>query len=109
VIDAVNALSNIVDNFKPGEVYNVGGGEFHDIETLAGYVVRASGADPALVSYQDSEPFTTKEKRIDNRKAVRDLDFHATVSLEEGIRRTVDWMRTVYQMGGSVVVNTDVL
>jgi dTDP-glucose 4,6-dehydratase len=109
VIDAVHALSNIVDNFKPGEIYNIGGGEFHDIETLAKYVLQAAKVDPALVSYAESEPFTTKEKRLDNSKAVRDLDFHVTVSLEEGIQRTVDWMRSIYQTGESVVINTDVL
>lgn len=109
VSDAVYALANICDNFKPGEVYNIGGGEFHDIETLAGYVIQATGADPGIVTYEDSEPFTTKVKDVDNSKAVRDLDFKVTVSLEEGVRRTVEWMRKVYQVDDKVVINTDVL
>jgi dTDP-glucose 4,6-dehydratase len=109
VSDAVFALANITDNFNPGEVYNIGGGEYHDIETLSEYVLEATGADPSLVSYKDAEPFTTKEKRIDNRKAVRDLDFRATVSLEEGVRHTVGWMRQVYKVGDPVVQNDDVL
>jgi len=109
VIDAVSSLANIVDQFKPGEVYNIGGGEFHDIETLSEYVLKATGADPSLVSYKESEPFTTKMKRIDNSKAVRELGFGVTVSLEEGIQRTVDWMREVYNVGEAVVINTDVL
>jgi dTDP-glucose 4,6-dehydratase len=97
VTDAVLALANIVDNFKPGEVYNVGGGEFHDIETLSDYVLEASGADPGLVSFKDGEPFTTKKKRIDNKKVKRDLGFKSSVSLKEGVRRTIEWMRQVYQ------------
>ena len=109
VSDAVSALSNIVENFKPGEAYNVGGGEFHDIETLSEYVLEATGADPALVSFEDAEPFTTKVKRVDNSKARRDLGFEVTVSLREGVQRTVDWMRGVYQVGSSPVVNTDVM
>ena len=109
VYDAVMSLANISNNFKPGEVYNIGGGDFHDIETLAEYVLQATGADPSLVTYQDAEPFTTKEKRIDNTKAVRDLDFKITVSLEEGVHRTVAWMREVYKRDASIVVNTDVL
>lgn len=108
VSDAVFALSNIVENFKPSEVYNIGGGDFHDIETLSGYVIQAAGADPALVSFKEAEPFTTKMKRIDNDKAKRDLGFKITVSLEEGVQRTVDWMRKVYQVDESVVINTDV-
>ncbi len=109
VSDAVSSLSNIVDNFRPGEAYNIGGGEFHDIETLSEYVLEATGADPALVSFKDAEPFTTKVKRVDNSKACRDLGFEVTVSLREGVQRTVDWMRGVYQVGGSPVVNTDVM
>jgi dTDP-glucose 4,6-dehydratase len=109
VSDAVRALANIAGNFKAGEVYNVGGGEFHDIETLSRYVIEATGADPSLVTYEEGEPFTTKVKRVDNRKATRDLDFTVTVSLAEGVRRTVEWMRQVYILGQSPVINTDVM
>lgn len=109
VTDAVHALANISDNFVPGEVYNIGGGEFHDIETLAGHVLEATGADPRLVTYRDGEPFTTKVKHVDNSKAVRDLDFAVTVSLEEGVRRTVEWMRRIYQADDKIVINTDIV
>jgi len=109
VTDAVDALANIINNFKPGEVYNIGGGEFHDIETLAQHVLKATGADPALVTYKDAEPFTTRIKRVDNTKARRELGFKVTVSLEEGVRRTVEWMRQVYNVDDRVVINTDVL
>ncbi len=109
VSDAVTALSNIVENFKPGEAYNVGGGEFHDIETLSEYVIEATGADPSLVSLEHGEPFTTKIKRVDNRKATRDLGFEVSVSLRDGVQRTVDWMRGVYKVGEMPVVNTDVM
>lgn len=109
VSDAVRALANIVDSFRPGEVYNVGGGEFHDIETLSEYVIEATGADPSLVSFEDGEPFTTKVKRVDNRKAAEDLGFEVTVSLQEGVKRTVDWMREVYDVSKFPVINTDVM
>jgi dTDP-glucose 4,6-dehydratase len=111
VTDAVFSLANILDQFKPGEIYNVGGGDFHDIETLAHYVLKATGASPALVTYKDSEPFTTKEKRLDNTKATRDLGFRITVSLDEGVQRTVDWMRKVYKVGEPTteILNLDVI
>ncbi len=109
VSDAVRSLANITNNFCEGEVYNIGGGDYHDIETLAEFVLQASGADRSLVSYQECEPFTTKEKRIDNSKACRDLDFHVTVPLEEGVKNTVDWMRQVYRPGSSEVLNLDII
>lgn len=113
VTDAVYALANICSNFKPGTVYNIGGGDFHDIETLAQYVLDATGADPALVTYEEGEPFTTKVKRIDNSKAKRDLGFETSVSLQEGVQNTVNWMREVYRVGHSeaekTVLNLDIL
>jgi dTDP-glucose 4,6-dehydratase len=109
VSDAVHTLANITENFREGEVYNIGGGDYHDIETLAEYVLQASGADHSLVTYKENEPFTTKEKRLDNTKASRDLGFQATVSLEEGVKRTVAWMRQVYRPGSPEVLNLDLI
>lgn len=109
VSDTVNALANIVNNFKQGEVYNIGGGDYHDIETLAEYVLQSTGADRSLVTYKDSEPFTTKEKQIDNNKARRDLGFQVTVSLEDGVHRTIEWMRQVYKPGSPELLNLDII
>jgi dTDP-glucose 4,6-dehydratase len=94
--DACRTLSNIVSNFKPGEVYNIGGNENHTIETLANIIWKHTGADTGLIRYEDSEILTTKHKKVDISKAVRDLDCHTTVSLEEGTKKTVDWMKKYY-------------
>src|SRR5437764_1887417 len=72
--DTVRTLANIVDNFKPGETYNIGGVHHHSIEELSDTVLKVTGADPSLVQYSDSEILTTKIKRVDISKALRDLD-----------------------------------
>ena len=95
--DTVNTLANIVDNFKPGETYNIGGSEFHSIEELADTVLKVTGADRSLVEYRESEKMTTKIKRVDTAKSVRDLGHRNTYSLEEGTRLTAEWMRSVYK------------
>jgi dTDP-glucose 4,6-dehydratase len=109
VSDTINALAGVASNFKNSEVYNIGGGDYHDIETLAEYVLKSTGADRSLVTYKDSEPFTTKEKCIDNTKARRDLGFQVTVSLENGVHRTVEWMRQVYKPGSPELINLDII
>lgn len=95
--DACHALANIVDNFRPGEIYNIGSTEYHSIEELARLVIDAAGADPALVTYAPSEKQTTRIKKVDIAKAVRDLDLRMTVDLATGVRRTVDWMKAAYR------------
>jgi dTDP-glucose 4,6-dehydratase len=95
--DTVRTLANIVDNFKPGEVYNIGGDRFHSIEQLSDVVLKVTGADPGLVQHRNSEILTTLIKKVDISKAVRDLDHKSTYSWEDGMQLTVKWMRDVYR------------
>jgi dTDP-glucose 4,6-dehydratase len=96
VDDTVRTLANISTSFKPGEVYNIGSDQYHSIEDLSDLVLKVTGADRGLVEYRDAEVLTTRVKKVDNSKAVRDLGHVASVTLEEGVRRTVAWMRKVY-------------
>ena len=97
--DSVRTLANVAGNFKPGGVYNIGGDQYHTIEAFSDLVLKVTGADPKLVEYRDSEILTTRDKRVDITKAVKELGHKTTVTLEEGIRRTVDWMRATHNVG----------
>jgi dTDP-glucose 4,6-dehydratase len=94
----VRTLANIVENFKPGETYNIGGDSEHTIEELSDAVLRVTSADPKLVEYRDAEILTTKDKRVDTSKSVRDLDHRNSYPLEDGLRLTADWMQRVYNL-----------
>jgi dTDP-glucose 4,6-dehydratase len=96
--DTVMTLANIADNFMPGETYNIGGRILHTIEQLSDTILSVTGADPHLVEYRESEILTTKDKRVDISKAIRDLNHQDTYTLEHGIRLTAEWMRSVYHL-----------
>jgi dTDP-glucose 4,6-dehydratase len=98
VEDTCRTFANIVDNFIPGEVYNIGGKEewVTDIEEVAEIILRATDADSRLANYQSAEPFTTRVKVVDFTKARRDLSHAPNVDIHEGVRRYVAWMRSVY-------------
>lgn len=96
--DTVRTVANIVDNFKPGETYNIGGSHQHTIEELSDAVLKVTGASPALAQYRDSEVLTTRHKPVDVSKAIKDLRHQDTYSLEEGLRITAEWMRGVYNV-----------
>lgn len=100
VSDTTRTLANIVDNFLPGEVYNVGGLDLHDMETPARMILEHLGKDESLVTFAEGEPFTTKEKRVDCSKAIRDLGHAPQVTIEEGIPRTLEWMKAYYKVMG---------
>ncbi len=94
--DACKTFSNIANNFKPGEVYNIGGSQQSTIEDLADITWRLSGASRALIEFKPAEILTKKDKIVDVSKSVKDLGHEDTTSLEEGISRTLDWMRSQY-------------
>lgn len=96
--DTVNTIANIVDNFKPGETYNIGGADYHSIEDLAEVILKVTGASPDLVRYRESEILTTKIKKVDISRAVRDLRHSNSYSLEAGVKLTADWMRKAYEL-----------
>jgi len=98
VEDSCRTWANIADHFIPGEVYSVAGRPEweQDIQAYSDLVLRAVGRDDSLVTYKDAEPFTTHQKPIDTSKAIRDLKHDPKVPPEEGIRRTVEWMKTLY-------------
>jgi len=100
VEDSCRTFANIVDHFIPGEVYNVAGRREweRDIKAYSDLILKIVGRDDSLVSYKEAEPFTTKTKPVDCSKAIRDLKHDPRVAPEEGIRRTVEWMRHQYSV-----------
>ena len=77
-------------------MYNIASTEYYDIKTLSDLVLKYAGKPESLVTYKEHEPQTTIDKKVDNSKAVRDLGLKTTVSIEEGIRRNVEWMKKIY-------------
>jgi len=98
VEDSCRTWANIAENFIPGEVYNVGGKPEWEMEIkdYSDLIIKSVGKDDSLVTYEASEPFTTKVKRMDFSKAVRDLKHNPVISPKEGIKRTVEWMKQYY-------------
>jgi dTDP-glucose 4,6-dehydratase len=98
VEDVCGALANIVNNFKPGEVYNLGGDQQYEIKYISDLILKTLGKDDSKVIYKEAEPFTTKIKTPDSSKAKKDLNFKLTVPVEEGIKRTVEWFKKTYSV-----------
>ena len=96
VSDTVRTLAALVGTFVPGEVYNIGGAVSHDMKQVSDLVLAALGKDDRLVTYADAEPFTTRDKRVDLRKAERELGHRPRVDLSQGLARTIAWMKRLY-------------
>lgn len=98
--DTAKTFANIVDNFIPGEAYNVGGNQEWemDIKEYSDLVLEATGKDDSIVTYEEAEPFTTKIKTMDFSKSIRDLKHNPKVKPKEGIQKTAEWMKWYYRL-----------
>lgn len=98
VEDTCRTFANIADNFKPGEVYNIGSSEewIINIEELAEIVLKETGASSKLMQCEGEELFTTRVKIVDFSKSRRDLKHEARIGIREGVARYVAWMREEY-------------
>ena len=98
VEDTCRTFANIVNNFRPGEVYNIGGKEEweHEIKYVSDCILRYLGKDDSKVVYKEAEPFTTKVKHMDFSKARRELNHDPYITLEEGLKKTIVWMKRTY-------------
>lgn len=94
--DCTRTLANIVDNFIPRRVYNIGGSRRHTIEELAEIIWNYTGADRNLINYCESEKMTTAHKIVNTDLAKNELKMMETISLEKGVEKTIDWMRSYY-------------
>ena len=90
--DAINALSNLVTHNKH-KIYNIGSGFAHSTEELVDTIWDISGADRSLIKVRGTEKVTSKIKLCDNARAVEDLGYKDTVTLREGIEKTLEWMK----------------
>ncbi len=96
VTDAAFTLATLVERFIPGEVYNIGSREVHDVKTASDIILSYLDQDDHMVNYRPCEPFTTRSKTVDISKAAADLGHAPKVSLADGLWRTLDWMKVRY-------------
>jgi NAD dependent epimerase/dehydratase len=89
------ARCGVVDDIE-GEVINLGTGVEISVAEVVEHVLRLLGRDvPVVAAGERVRPPTSEVERLvcDASKARRLLDWAPTVAFDEGLRRTVEWMR----------------
>jgi UDP-glucuronate decarboxylase len=72
-------------------VVNVGTSSHHTINELAELIFELSGWSPRRIERQLDRPVGVRSRAADVSKCRRLLDWSPRFSLEEGVRRTLDW------------------
>jgi UDP-glucose 4-epimerase len=93
VDDIVEGLIACAVNGKAGEVYNLASGQETTIKELAEAINRLTN-NPTPILYTNPRPWDRSGKRFGStEKAQKDLGFIAKISLEDGLKETINWTK----------------
>lgn len=90
VIRANLAASTAPAEIVAGQVYNVAQGRETSVLDLLKNLASLLHTSPEP-SYVEARAGDVRQSRADSSRAQRDLDWHPEVSVEEGLKRTLEW------------------
>ena len=93
VDDFARGLLDVAAKCPNADPVNIGSADEISVKDLAKAVLRAAGAEKTKLVFDPSKPSGQPRRACDTKKARRVLGFKATISLDEGLRRTVAWYR----------------
>jgi GDP-L-fucose synthase len=93
VDDFIEGLLAAFATPQPHLAINICSGTGHSVRQILQKILIADGYEDADVRYDPTRPSTIPVRLMDNAAARRLLGFEAKTSLEEGLRRTIQWYR----------------
>lgn len=91
--DLVEGIMLALKKTKGYEVFNLASGKNVTIKELLEIILRCGNYKDAKIIYNTDMPMMIPYKRLSIEKAERLLGFKALTSLEDGIKKTMDWYR----------------
>ncbi len=93
VEDHCRALDRVLENGRPGEVYNVGYGQPVANLEIIRRLLRLLDRSDELIEYVKDRPGHDRRYALSTDRLRRELGWNPAVDIEEGLKRTVDWYR----------------
>jgi UDP-glucose 4-epimerase len=94
VKDVSSLVCKVIGSDRTG-VYNAGSGVGYSVLDVIGAIERATGETVEL-NYKPSRGFDVKSIILDSNKAYEHFGWKASVSLDAGIKKHYDWLKTQY-------------
>jgi dTDP-glucose 4,6-dehydratase len=93
VEDNCRGILAVLERGRIGEIYNIGGLDIEENLTMARRLLRAMGKPDTLLSYVKDRPGHDRRYALKCDKMARELGWKPAVSLDEGLRKTIDWYK----------------
>jgi dTDP-glucose 4,6-dehydratase len=92
--DHVQGIELVRTGGRPGEIYNIGGGNELSNRELTGLLLDECGADWDMVTYVEDRKGHDRRYSVDFSKIRDELGYVPRKELAGGMAETVDWYRT---------------
>jgi UDP-glucose 4-epimerase len=102
VSDIVDGTIMAAEKIDDGTPINLGTGKRYKIRDVAEKIFEIMGWRPKRIVYDTSKPIGVLSRALDISRAKRLLGWEPKVSLEEGLRRTIEWYVSTHKPRGFV-------
>lgn len=92
VDDIIQGVTASIKNLGGYHIYNLGESKTIELINLINLITKHVGKQ-AIINWQTEQPGDVKLTYSDVTKAHKELNYNPTTSMEEGIKKFVDWMR----------------
>ena len=89
--DNCRAIFAVLLSGRPGDVYNIGTGKTQRNIEMARTVLRILDKPESLISYVKDRPGHDRRYALNCSKLNKELGWEPSISLEDGLAKTVDW------------------
>jgi dTDP-glucose 4,6-dehydratase len=93
VEDNCRGILAVLEKGRIGEVYNIGGGQVEENLAVVRRLLQLTGKPESLLSYVQDRPGHDRRYALDCRKITSELGWRPKISLEDGLRQTMDWYK----------------
>jgi dTDP-glucose 4,6-dehydratase len=91
VEDNCRGILAVLERGKIGEVYNIGGLDLEENLALARRILQLTGKPESLLTYVQDRPGHDRRYALNCEKVKDELGWSPRISLEDGLRQTIDW------------------
>lgn len=107
VIDHCRAIDAILENGKPGEVYNIGGHNEKTNLEITKVLLKFLGKTDDLITFVNDRLAHDRRYAIDASKIEKELGWKPSVTFEEGIAKTFEWYQSHKKWSDDLIKKTD--
>jgi dTDP-glucose 4,6-dehydratase len=93
VEDNCRGILAVLERGRIGEVYNIGGSHVEENLAMAQRMLRLTGKPESLLSYVADRPGHDRRYALNCRKIESELGWIPEISLEDGVRQTIEWYK----------------